>query len=100
MIKQTNRILLKLKETNSLTYDKCHGYITEYISKEDKYFKKSNDLSKIDGYDFLGMYCEIEIDLDIKLWGECLDGLNTVNELSLIVYHELLNRKYENNKDN
>jgi len=96
MIKQQiDKNLLKLRELKSdkLTYDNCYKQLKKYLSEQDSYFKNSDNLNGIDPYEFLGIYCGIEMDLKIKLWGEYLDRLKTINDLTLIIYHELLYKK-------
>ena len=100
MIDQPNKVLLKIKESKDLTYDKCYKYLKKYFIKEDSFFKKSDKLNdNSNGEIVLGCLCEIEGDLNINIWDEDLSGLNTINDLTLLVFHELLyDIKYNDDK--
>ena len=93
MIKQyKNKILLNLKELKNLTYNKCYKYLKEYFINENKYFKKS-DIINEGKVETLGNLCEIEKELNIHIWNEELDNINTINDLTLIVFHELISKR-------
>ena len=99
MIYQPNKILLKLKESKDLTYDKCYKFLKKYFIKKNKF--KENDKLESDVFgEVLACLCEIEGDLNINIWDEDLKGLNTINDLTLIVFHELLYDKYKIRKKN
>lgn len=94
MINQPNKILLELKESKGLTYKECYKYLKKYFIKEDKYFIKSDNLYGNNGEVVLCCLLEIEGDLNINIWNEDLDGIKTINDLTLIIFHELIsNRK-------
>jgi len=89
MKKQYKNKLLKLKNNHKLTYNEC------YIVLKDILFKELNIKNIIKG-DFLNiyeLYYQIEKILNIHIWDDVAEEIKTVNDLSLIVFNELLNKK-------
>jgi len=89
---QIKNKILKLKKIDNLTYNKCYDILKEIMS-EIMNFKKSNKLKDGDGYGILWLFCMLEKDLNINIWDEDLKGLKTINDLTLIVTHELIRNK-------
>ena len=80
--------LLKLKNKNNLTYNDC------YIIIKDILYKEFNIKNKIQGnfLDIYELYYKIENILDIHIWDDVAEEIKTINDLTLIIYHELIGK--------
>ena len=81
-----------LIKSSGISRSKVYDILKEIMS-EIMNFKKSNKLKDGDGYGILWLFCMLEKDLNINIWDEDLKGLKTINDLTLIVTHELIRNK-------
>lgn len=88
MIDQPNKVLLKLKKSKDLTYNKCYKYLKKYFIKE---FNIKNKIKGnfLDIYEF---YYQIEKILEIHIWDDVAEEIKTIDDLTLIIFHELINK--------
>lgn len=88
MKEQYKNKLLKLKNNNNLTYNNCYIIINNILSKE---FNIKNKIKGnfLDIYEF---YYQIEKILEIHIWDDVAEEIKTIDDLTLIIFHELISK--------